>query len=125
MKLLDSKRAIEQYFADTYITTPIHWSGMKFDITTHSEWVYIEYKAEFSADSGLDNTKYSQDGYLNFTIVAKTPFRCTAIADVILDMFKGKKLSGLFAGRVSIKGQDYIAEIDKTSMDIEISLTTY
>ena len=125
MKLLEAKVALEQYILDNYTETTIHWSGTNFDTTAHSEWVHFLYLAEMVSDCGFDNDIFSQSGTLQITVIAQTPFRCTQIADVILDMFKGKQISELFAGRVILRGQNYIEEIDKTALELDVLFDTF
>jgi len=124
MKLLDSKKAIEQYIANNYNETEIHWAGMKFNTEGKNEWVHFQYVADIVSDCGFSNDKYSQQGSLQVSIVSKNPFRCNEIADVVLDMFKGVKIDKLFTGKVRILTTDYVEEIDKSIMEIEILLTT-
>lgn len=125
MKLLEAKIAIEEYILTNYTETQIHWSGMKFDTTAYTEWVHFLYLGEMVSDCGFDNDAFSQSGSLQVTIIAQTPFRCNQIGDIILDMFKGVKVSNLFAGRVSLLGQNYIEELDKTALELDILFNTF
>lgn len=125
MKLLESKIAIEQYIFDNYTTTPIHWAGTKFDTSAHDEWVHFMYVADMISDNGFDNTQFSQDGALQVTVIAKTNFRVNQISDLFLDLFKGKKISNLFAKKIKILSQDYLEDLDKSVMSFDIEFTTY
>jgi hypothetical protein len=125
MKLLESKIAIEQYIFDNYTATQIHWAGTKFDTSAYDEWVHFVYVAEMVSDCGFDNAKFSQDGALQVTVIAKTNFRVNQIADLFLDLFKGKKISNLFAKKVKILSQDYLVDLDKSVMSFDIEFTTY
>lgn len=125
MKLLEAKINLEQYISTNYVETTIHWSGMPFDTTAHSEWVHFLYLGEMISDCGFDNDVFSQSGTLQVTVIAQTPFRCNQIADIILDMFKGKKISELFAGRVILRGQSYIEEIDKSALEFDVLFDTF
>lgn len=123
MKLLESKIAIEQYLSDNYTETPVHWAGMKFNSSQYDEWVYFEYVAQTLSDCGFDNSVFVQRGALHIAIVAKTPFRCNQIGDIILDLFKGKEVSGLIAREVTVLSTDYASDIDKTVLELEIKFS--
>ena len=125
MSLLQSKKSIEQYFNDNYSETAIHWAGMNFDTKAYTEWVYFEYVAEYVADSGLDNAEYSQSGTIRCSVVSQSPFRCNEIADMIIELFKAKKIDALFAGKIKVLSQDYVADIDKTIMELDLYMTTF
>lgn len=124
MKLLDSKIAIEQYIADSYNETEIHWSGMKFDTEGKDEWVYFQYVGELVSDCGFDDTEFSQSGSLQVSIVARTSFRCNELGDIVLDMFKATKIDNLFAGKVRIITHDYLKDIDKSVLELDVMFST-
>lgn len=123
MKLLESKIAMEQYLSNNYNETTVHWAGMKFNTLQYDEWVYFEYIVNGLYDCGLDNTVYEQKGALHVAVVSPTPFRCSQIGDIVLDMFKGKEISGLKAREVTVLSTDYASDIEKTVLEFEIKFS--
>ena len=125
MKLLDSKKELESYILANYNATPIHWAGMKFNTDGIDEWVHFHYVGEIISDCGFDNSSFSQSGSLQVSIVCRTPFRCNEVADIVLDLFKGKEIGNLFAGKVRIITHDYLSDIDRSVMELDVMFNTF
>lgn len=123
MSLLQVKKDFEQYFFDNYLETKVHWAGENFDKDKHKEWVYFEYLGRSVKDNGYDNTTYEHEGNLYICVIAETRFRTMEIADICLELFKGKKIGGAFARQVMIEGQGMLEDSNKSYIDINIQIS--
>ena len=122
MSLLQLKKDYEQFMSDNYSETLIHWAGAKWDISAQEEWVYFEYVGRSVGDSGLSNDEYNHSGVLDITVVASTRFRVNEIVDIVIDMFKGKKIGNTFVMGVDILNTGIVEEINKSYMDFNLQI---
>ncbi len=124
MTLLQIKIAMETFFQAGYTATAIHWAGVNFDTATATEWMFFEYKGSSVMDSGLDNATNQHEGYVKLVAMSDTAYRSTEIADLGLALFKGKKVSDMFARQADIVSQGYDKTLNKSYVEIDIYMST-
>lgn len=123
MSLLQIKKDYEQFFWDNYEETKVHWAGEAFDTSKYDEWVFFEYLGTNIKDNGYDNTDYVHKGQLYICIVADNRFRTMEIADIIIELFKGKKIGNAFVREVFIDGQGIIEDKNKSYIDLNMNIS--
>lgn len=123
MSLLQIKKDFEQYFWDNYTETKVHWAGESFDTSAFNEWVFFEYLSSSIHDNGYNNNDYVHNGQLYICVVATTRFRVMEIADIIIELFKGKQIGGAFVRQVSIEGQGMLEENNKSYIDLNMTVS--
>lgn len=123
MSLLQVKKDFEQYFFDNYLETEVHWSGEQFNIDENNEWVFFEYLGSAVEDNGFDSSEYMHKGQLYLCVVADTRFRVMEIADICLELFKGKKIGNGFVRQITVEGQGMIQDRNKSYVDIVMNIS--
>ena len=124
MGLLQSKKDFEQFLYDNYSETDVHWAGTKFDVSNKTEWIYFEYVGASVSSLSLNDVNKSYKGYLDISVYAETRFRVNEIADIVIDLFDGKKISNMFVRDVEILSTGTIIDINKSYIDFNINIAT-
>lgn len=124
MSFLENKKSIEQFIYDNWTYTPIHWSGIDFNIEGLSEWIRIAYVPKNTINRSIDAEK-SEIGSIRIAIFAKIEFRVFELSDLILEMFKNKKIGNNFVKKVIVLSNGQTSDNNYNYIDIQIEITTY
>lgn len=123
MNLLTLKKEFEQYFFDNYTETSVHWAGDSFDTNEYDEWVFFEYLGSSIDDCGLDNSTAVHNGSIYICCIAETRIRAIELADICINLFKGKKIAECFIKQITIDGQGTLETKNKSYIDVVMQVS--
>ena len=122
--LMQTKIDFEVYFQNNWTTTPVHWSGIKWDTSVQDEWVYFEYMGSSVGDYGV-STEATITGQINVTCVALNRLRVHELADKAVSLLHGKRIANNFVKTARILAQGLLEESNnKSFMDLSFEVST-
>jgi hypothetical protein len=124
MSILQNKKDIEQIIFDNWTLTPIHWSGVPFDITDKTEWIRCQYEPSSISNRSIDGDK-KYDGIIKLAIFSKTEFRTYELMDTAYEMFNNKKIGENFETGVDILSTGLTVDKKFYYSDMTIDITSH